>query len=111
MDRIAQLLAFIQDTPDDPFLHYALTMEYVKSGDTEQSLSGFRNMLAKYPGYVGTYYHYAKFLEKQDKKNEAIEIYQQGIEVARKSRNMHALGELQGALNMLVGFDDDEEEY
>lgn len=111
MSRIQQLEEFIKETPNDPFLHYALTMEYVKANDIEKSRSGFESMIANYPDYVGTYYHYGKLLEKTNNKEEAIIIYQKGIEVARAARNMHAMGELQGALNLLMGFDDDDDEY
>lgn len=111
MSRIQQLEEFIRETPNDPFLHYALVMEYVKVNDLEKSKAGFENMISKYPEYVGTYYHFGKLLEKIDNKEEAIIIYQKGIDVAKRAKNMHAMGELQGALNFLIGFDDDDDEY
>jgi len=110
MTRIEQLQQFLLENPQDPFLHYALTMEYVKLGDEEEALRSFEGMLRDYPDYVGTYYHFGKFLEKQGNKDRTIEIYQAGIGVARQVRNAHALSELQGALNMLNGFDDDDDE-
>lgn len=109
MDRIAQLKDFIRETPHDPFLHYALTMEYVKLGDVDLSRRGFENMINVYPEYVGTYYHYAKFLEKQNEKEEAEKIYEKGMSVANKVRNRHALSELQAALNLLRGIDEEED--
>lgn len=109
MSRIQQIEDFLKETPNDPFLHYALTMEYVKIGDTAKSLLGFENLVEKYPDYVGTYYHFGKFLEKENDSARAQEIYQIGIQVATKMRNMHAKGELMGALNMLLGFDEDED--
>lgn len=109
MDRIEQLNEFIKETPNDPFLHYARTMEYVKLGDDEKSRIGFENMLSTYPDYIGTYYHYAKFLEKQNEKEAAESIYEKGILVASKVRNRHAMGELQAALNLLRGVDEDED--
>lgn len=109
MDRIEQLTEFIKESPNDPFLHYALTMEYVKLGDMEESRRGFDHMLTSYPDYVGTYYHYAKFLEKQNEKEKAEGIYEKGILVANRMRNRHAANELQGALNLLRGIDDDDD--
>lgn len=110
MDRIEQLSAFIKESPNDPFLHYALTMEYVKLGDVDESRKGFDHMLANYPDYVGTYYHYGKFLEKQDEKGLAEKIYESGILVANKMRNRHAANELQGALNLLRGIEEDDDD-
>ncbi|MDR2281633.1 MAG: tetratricopeptide repeat protein [Sphingobacterium sp.] len=109
MDRIEQLKDFIKETPQDPFLHYALTMEYVKLGDIQKSREGFENMVSTYPDYVGTYYHYAKFLEKQSEKESAEKIYEEGILVASRMRNRHAMGELQSALNLLRGIDEDDD--
>lgn len=109
MDRIEQLKDFIKESPNDPFLHYALTMEYVKIGDTARSRQGFEHMLATYPDYVGTYYHYAKFLEKCSEKESAEDIYEKGIIVANKMRNRHAMNELQGALNLLRGIVEDDD--
>lgn len=112
MDRIEQLQEFIKETPQDPFLHYALTMEYLKQEDVAKAREGFEHMVATYPNYVGTYYHFGKFLEKfVNEKELAEEIYTKGILIAKNARNMHAMGELQGALNLLKGFDDDEDEY
>lgn len=111
MNRIEQLKEFLKDTPEDPFLHYALTMEYLKQEDHSNAQLGFEQMVSTYPSYVGTYYHFGKFLEKLDEKERAENIYNEGIVVARNARNMHAMGELQGALQMLKGFDEDDDEY
>lgn len=109
MSRVEQLNEFLRENPQDPFLHYALTMEYLKHGDVIKVREGFDNMISNYPNYVGTYYHFGKFLETQGDNELAIEIYNKGILVAREARNMHAAGELQGALNMLLGLDDDDD--
>lgn len=106
MNRIEQLEEFLRESPQDPFLHYALTMEYLKGEDTEKIRSGFENMLVNFPDYVGSYYHYGKFLEKLGAPAKAEEVYKEGILVANKIRNHHAKGELMGALNMLLGMDD-----
>jgi len=111
MNRIAQLEEFLRESPDDVFLHYALTMEYVKLEDNENARIGFDNLITSYPDYVGTYYHFGKFLEKNSEKILAEEIYKKGIIVANQARKMHAMSELQGALNMLIGYDDDEDDF
>ena len=111
MNRIEQLEAFLKDTPQDPFLHYALTMEYVKLGDDNESIVRFANLVEQFPNYVGTYYHFGKLLEKIGNKEQAEEIYRTGIQIATQVRNQHAKGELMGALNMLLGFGDDDDDY
>jgi|SRR5690606_2990161 len=110
MTRIEQLQQFLLENPQDPFLHYALTMEYAKLGDDEKTLTAFENMVKDYPDYVGTYYHFGKLLEKKGEPERAKEIYLIGIQMCRRLRNIHALSELQGALNLLEGFGDEDED-
>lgn len=107
MNRLEQLKQFIEESPQDPFLYYAMTMEYLKLGDDEKAKEGFEYLISYYPSYVGTYYHFGKFLEKKNDFERAERIYSQGIGVSFAARNMHAMGELKSALNQLKGFDED----
>ncbi|MCA5005614.1 tetratricopeptide repeat protein [Sphingobacterium bovistauri] len=109
MNRIKQLEEFLQESPQDPFLHYALTMEYLKGEDITKTKAGFENLINNFPDYVGSYYHYGKFLEKQGDVAQAEHVYKLGIQVAVEKRNHHAKSELLGALNLLMGFDDDDD--
>lgn len=107
--RLDQLKEFLKESPQDPFLKYALTMEYVKMQDNSLALAGFEDLVAEHGDYVGTYYHFGKFLEGQGEKDKAIEIYEKGIVVAQSKRNFHALGELKNALLMAQGLLDEDE--
>ncbi|HMR20361.1 MAG TPA: tetratricopeptide repeat protein, partial [Sphingobacterium sp.] len=93
MERLQQIQEFLAESPQDPFLNYALTMEYVKLGRDEEALQCFEKMVSEFPDYVGTYYHFGKFLEKNNHRNRAEEVYNTGIAVARTNRKMHALSE------------------
>lgn len=107
MSRIEQLKEFLKETPDDPFLHYALTMEYLKIGDVLEVRNGFEKMVNTFPNYLGTYYHYGKFLEEQNERIHAEEIYNIGVKVAQNANNRHAMSELLGAINLM--HEDDSE--
>ncbi|MDF2515408.1 MAG: tetratricopeptide repeat protein [Sphingobacterium sp.] len=106
--RLDQLQEFLKESPEDPFLKYAIAAEYLKQQDEQEALVRFEQLIEQHPDYVGTYYHLGKLYEKLDKQEVAIITYKNGIEIARKSRNFHALGELQGALSFLVEDEDDE---
>lgn len=108
-NRIEELTVFLQESPQDPFLKYALTMEYRKIGDVVKTRAGFEELVRDHADYVGTYYHYAKFLEEQHEKDEALLIYQKGMEIAQQKRNRHAYGELLGAYNLALGVSDDDD--
>lgn len=110
MERLKQIQDFLIENPQDPFLNYALAMEYVKLGMDNEALRCFERMLGDFPDYVGTYYHFGKFLERNDARDSAIEVYKKGIETARANRKMHAMSELQGALNLLNGLDDEDDD-
>jgi len=107
--RLNQLKDFLNESPNDPFLKYALTMEYLKLGDHKQAQIGFEDLIANYSEYMGTYYHFGKFLEEQGNKDSALSIYKQGMELAQRKRNYHALGELKTAYMMASGLLDEDE--
>ncbi|MDR6735085.1 tetratricopeptide repeat protein [Sphingobacterium sp. 2149] len=106
--RLDQLNEFLKESPEDPFLKYAIAAEYLKQGNEQEALSRFEDLVQSNPDYVGTYYHLGKLYEKLSREESAIATYRSGIEIARKSRNFHALGELQGALAVLGDDDDDD---
>lgn len=107
VDRLAQLKSYYDEDPDDPFTRFALAQEYLKQGDTDQALSFFEELVDTDPNYVGTYYHLGKLYERLDRPDEALETYEQGIEVAREQGEQKALSELQDAKLKAegIGFD------
>ena len=107
MDRIEQLEAFLEEDPNDPFTRYALAQEHLKDGATEKALSMFEELVETDPDYVGTYYHLGKLYERLDRTDDAIDIYERGIEVARAQKDQKNLSELQDAKMSAegIGFD------
>jgi tetratricopeptide (TPR) repeat protein len=98
-DRINKLKAFIEKQPGDSFLQHALALEFVKLGDDNEARTIFENLLKQNPGYVGSYYHLGKLLERAGEEAAAIGIFEKGVEVARGAGDNHSLNELQGALD------------
>ena len=106
MDRLATLLEFLKDDPEDAFTRFALAQEYLKSGRTDEALDFFEGLVRDRPDYVGTYYHLGKLYEALGR--DAAPTYRAGIEVAGRSGDLHARAELQSALLEAegLGFDD-----
>ena len=102
MDRIEKLQEFLQANPQDSFVKHALALEYIKLGNDEAAQSLFEEILNREPGYVGSYYHLAKLLERNDKTEEAIKWYEKGMEETKKAGDNHAFGELRGAYEELT---------
>lgn len=93
---------FLKTNPSDSFLQHALALEYIKLGDDEKARGLFEELLNREPGYIGSYYHLAKLLERNDKAEEAIKVYEKGMEEAKRAGDNHALGELRGAYEELT---------
>ncbi len=104
--RIAQLQQMLQETPNDPFLIYALALEH-RRADIPQSLLLFRQLLKEHAQYLPAYYHAAALLAELGHLQEAKSTYEQGITLAQQQQNAHALRELRNAYqNLLVELDE-----
>jgi tetratricopeptide (TPR) repeat protein len=99
--RAAALKEILAANPDDAFARYALAMDYSGFGDTEAALAEFNRLLASHPDYTNAYLMAAQTLARADRNDEARAMLTQGIESARRTRNQHALSEMQGLLDEL----------
>lgn len=107
MSRLSQLQAMLSESPNDSFLLFAIAKEYENMQDQEQALQHYLQLVENDPAYVGTYYHLAKLYEKIENPEKALEAYAQGMEVARRAHDQHALSELSTAkLNLEMGESD-----
>lgn len=104
--RIEQLRSFLRDTPDDPFLHYALALEYVDE-KPDEAMRLFSKLLEHHPGYLATYYHAAALYADLGKRERAAAIYEKGIALAREQNQALALRELQNAYNQFMFEEED----
>ena len=102
MNRIEKLKEFLTINPADSFLQHAMALEYIKLENDEAARPLFEEILNREPSYIGSYYHLAKLLERNDKTEEAIAIYEKGTVEAKKSGDNHSFGELKGALEELI---------
>lgn len=94
--RLEQLLQFLQEEPNDPFLLYAVAMEYSKV-DISKALLLYNQLLNEHPDYVATYYHAAKLHADVGDREKAEGIFVTGIEKAKAQQETLALRELQNA--------------
>jgi Tfp pilus assembly protein PilF len=97
MDRIAKLKEFLVLNPADSFVQHALALEYVKAGDDAEARKLFENILRSDDNYLGSYYHLAKLLERNNEKESAIQWYERGMVKAKENGDMHAYNELMAA--------------
>jgi len=103
-DRLAQLLKFLEEDPNDPFTLYAIATEY-RTSDKAKAMDYYEQLLAGHEDYVGTYYHAAKLYEELGQNDAAERIYKKGMQVSRQQGSLHAYSELQQAYNKMMGLD------
>ena len=92
----------LAQSPADNFLQHALALEYIKLGNDEDARLLFEEILNRDPAYIGSYYHLAKLLERNNLGQEAINIYEKGMEAAKKAEDDHAFSELRSAYEELT---------
>lgn len=95
---LANLIAFYEEDPADPFNAYALAIEYSKSDLTEAERF-FDLLLEKHPEYLPTYYHAGAFFAALEKVEKADGIYKKGVELAVVQQNTKTHRELLSAYN------------
>ena len=99
--RVTALKEILNANPDDAFARYALGLEYSGSGETEAALTEFQRLLASHPDYTNGYFMAAQTMARAERREEARTMLQQGIECARRTRNQHALAEMEAMLDEL----------
>ncbi len=99
--RLEGLLEFYKKDPNDPFTLYGLALEYMSDQQFDAAEKYFRLLLDSDPDYVPGYLQYAQLKEKQDKIDEAKELYSRGIEAAIKSGDKKSVKEMEDFLSDL----------
>ena len=101
MKRLDLLLQYLEETPDDLFLQYALAKEYEKQGMEQKAIDALEKLRKNNSNYIATYYHLGKIYERQGKSALAITIYEEGISIADQIGDAHTKRELIGAKSAL----------
>ena len=96
-DRLPKLLQFLQQSPEDAFLLFAVAKEYEKRGDDTQAETHYQKLLDIHPDYTGLYYHLGKLHERNGNISRAIEIYDMGIAACNRVGAAKDRSELNGA--------------
>jgi Tfp pilus assembly protein PilF len=103
VNRVEVLKEFLQQDPKDSFSRYALALEYIKLGQTEDARREFEFVRDNDPGYVATYFQLAQLYRNLGLKHDAEKTYRTGITIAAKAGDGHTQSELEEALEGLLG--------
>lgn len=100
-NRLALLKQFLEEEPENPFNHYALATELLKS-DAEEASKIYLYLLKNHADYLPTYYHAGALFSEFGENELAEKTYQDGITLAQKVGNEKALKELKGAYQLFL---------
>lgn len=101
MNRKALLLDMIKETPNDPFVCYALALEYKKEQLPDEARKLLEELKTKHPDYLALYYQLGKILEEGGDVDSALGIYREGLHLATKQRDLKTKSELEEAIWMI----------
>jgi predicted Zn-dependent protease len=102
MNRREKLEALLSDSPDDPFLRYALALALAGEGNVVEAQEGLGSLLQSAPDYVPAYFQLAQLQVNDGKADLAKPVLMRGIEMARRAGDSHAEGEMRGFLEQLA---------
>lgn len=102
MQRLKILQDMLEKSPNDPFLHFGIAMEYLSSDTLDLALEKMEYISEYFPDYLANYYQLAKLYETKNNETKAIVTYEKGIELAQQQGDRKTAGELRSALEELT---------
>ncbi len=96
MNRLEQLQQLEKEDPQDPFIRYALALEYLKS-DRRSSEAAFKELIHQHPEYLPSYYPAAHLMIDLEQPAVAEQYFLKGMEVAKAQNDFKTYRELMSA--------------
>ena len=101
MNRFEMLTEFLEVSPLDTFLLYAMGMEYVSRSENEMAVNYFKKVVALDPGYLGAYYQMDKYYEALADLGMAKAAFEKGIAKSAIAADLKTKAEMEQALFLL----------
>jgi len=102
-DRVRAILAMLEKTPDDVFLHYSLGMEHTSAGRHGEAVEQFRRCIELDAKYLAAYVEAGKALRSAGRLPEARETFLRALEVAAAQGDRHTQDYIRQQLDALGG--------
>ncbi len=96
-NRLEKLQKFLEESPNDSFLKFAIAKEHEKDSQYDKALHFYMDIYKNDKEYIGLYYHLGKLYETLDEKLLAIKFFSEGIELGKSKGDFHAVSELNNA--------------
>jgi tetratricopeptide (TPR) repeat protein len=99
--RLDKLLKMLETKSGDPFLLYALGLEYKKLGDMKSAIEYLDKTIQHDWGYCYAYYQKGLILQESGDLDSARRTFREGIDAAQRKGDAHAAEEISAALGMI----------
>lgn len=100
--RLQQIREWLEESPEDPELRYALAMELRGAGNAAAAAGELGRLIQARPDFVPSYLMLAQILIQLVRDDDARVVLHDGIAAARSAANEHAQSELQSLLDSLT---------
>jgi tetratricopeptide (TPR) repeat protein len=102
LDRIATLRILAEAEPGDPTTWFLLGRELLALPSPAEAADSFRRAIQADPDYTAAYRQLGNALEACGQLDEAVAIYQKGIEVAGRTHDLQAGKEMNAFLKRIA---------
>lgn len=101
MPSSEQVRSMLETDPEDVFVRYMLAMALVSEDEPTAAINEFDEILSRDPDHVPAHFQKGQLLAREGEIDQARQTLQQGIVVARRVGDQHALGEMTEFLETL----------
>lgn len=101
MSRLEKIRQMLIAEPRDLFLRYALAMELDSSGQPEESLMAYHELMRDQPAHVPSFFRAGQLLIRMGRIDEAKSLLEKGIRHALDQGDTHASGEMNELLESI----------
>ena len=98
MNRLAELEKLIDQEPNDPFLHYAYIIEYVKRNPAELE-PRLNNLILKFPEYLPAHEKLVRHYYQNQMEEMALERAGKALQLANDQGATKAAAEIQALVD------------
>jgi tetratricopeptide (TPR) repeat protein len=100
-NRLEKLAAMQKAYPNDPFIPYAIGLEYLGEGHYMRSIAYFERVISEHPDYLPAYYQTGVAYESVGLTDDARKVILKGIDLAVKKNEKKTCIELEELLERL----------
>jgi tetratricopeptide (TPR) repeat protein len=100
-NRLEKLFNLLEKDKSDPFIYYAIALEYRSIQDFQKAVEYFDSIISNFPDYLPAYMQYGLLQQSLNKIADAKKLFLDGISKAKEQKDHHTQKELEEFLNDL----------